>query len=53
MLTATLNVDRGRVLRWTFAQAVLSAIWAIEDGLAVEPGNPIVGVARTLRPMLT
>ena len=26
-----LGWDRGRVLRWCFAQAVLSAIWSIED----------------------
>jgi streptomycin 6-kinase len=31
-LTRAINVDAGRVLRWAFAQALPSAIWAIEDG---------------------
>ena len=29
---ARLNVDPDRTLQWAFAQAVLSAIWSIEDG---------------------
>jgi streptomycin 6-kinase len=51
-LTRALDVDVERVLRWAFAQAVLSAIWAIDDGFAVEPGDPTVGLACTLRAML-
>jgi streptomycin 6-kinase len=52
-LTRMLDVDSGRVLRWAFAQAVLSAIWAIEDGFAVESDNPTVALAHRLRAMLT
>jgi streptomycin 6-kinase len=52
-LAGALRVDRERVLQWAFAQAVLSAIWAVEDGFAVEPDNPTVALAHTLRAMLT
>ncbi|HET9710866.1 MAG TPA: hypothetical protein VFP64_03260, partial [Pyrinomonadaceae bacterium] len=31
-LTALLNLDHSRALNWSFSQAVLSAIWQIEDG---------------------
>ena len=31
-LTALLNLDYSRALNWSFAQAVLSAIWQVEDG---------------------
>lgn len=34
-------------------QAVLSAIWAVEDGFPVEADNPAVALAHTLRAMLT
>lgn len=49
---ATLGVDEDRTLAWAFAQAVLSAIWAIEDGL---PGNvvpPVLRLAEVIRPLL-
>jgi streptomycin 6-kinase len=52
-LAGALRVDGGRVLRWAVAQAVLSAIWAVEDGFTVEPDNPTVALAHTLRAMLT
>jgi streptomycin 6-kinase len=35
-LSSRLDVDAGRVLRWGFAQAVLSAIWLVEDGYEVD-----------------
>jgi streptomycin 6-kinase len=35
-LSTRLGLDAGRVLRWGFAQAVLSAIWHVEDGYAVD-----------------
>jgi streptomycin 6-kinase len=47
-----LNLDATRVLAWAFAQAVLSAIWALEDGFGIEPGNRWIALARTIRPML-
>jgi streptomycin 6-kinase len=47
-----LNLDAGRMLAWGFAQAVLSTIWAVEDGFRVEPGNPWIALAGAIRPML-
>jgi streptomycin 6-kinase len=35
-----LGLDYERTLAWAFAQAVLSAIWSIEDGFAVDATNP-------------
>jgi streptomycin 6-kinase len=35
-LSSRLGLDAGRVLRWAFAQAVLSAIWHVEDGYDVD-----------------
>jgi len=35
-VSTRLGLDAGRVLRWAFAQAVLSAIWHVEDGYAVD-----------------
>lgn len=50
ILTTTLNLDHSRVLRWSFAQAVLSAIWNIEDGEPVS--HPALKLAHTLKSML-
>jgi len=47
-----LNLEPRRTLGWGFAQAVLSAIWAVEDGLAVEPSDPWIALADAIRPML-
>lgn len=33
MIADRLSVDAGRIYAWGFAQAVLSAIWAVEDGI--------------------
>jgi streptomycin 6-kinase len=52
-LAGALRVEGDRVLQWAFAQAVLSAIWAVEDGFTVEPDNPTVTLAETLLAMLT
>ena len=51
-LSDTLAFDAARVTRWAFAQAVLSAIWAIEDGARVEKGDPSIVLAETLRRLL-
>jgi streptomycin 6-kinase len=48
----TLGVDFSRVLRWTFAQAVLATIWLVEDGFPVEGGHPFLALARATRSML-
>ena len=51
-LTALLHLDHSRVLAWSFAQAVLSAIWDIEDNHHLAPTNPALLLARALQPML-
>jgi streptomycin 6-kinase len=52
-LAQALELDAGRILGWAFAQAVLSAIWTVEDGLAFEPhGAACVALAGVLRTML-
>lgn len=50
--TNRLGLDYERALAWAFAQAVLSAIWSIEDGLAVEATSPALRLAEVIRPML-
>jgi hypothetical protein len=45
-LTAKLNLDYERALAWSFAQAVLSAIWKIEDGLTLDPTDPILKIGK-------
>ncbi|HYE96843.1 MAG TPA: aminoglycoside phosphotransferase family protein [Rubricoccaceae bacterium] len=49
---AELKLDAGRALAWGFAQAVLSAIWGIEDGFTVDDRSPTIMLARAIRPML-
>lgn len=50
--TRRLNLDYERAVAWAFAQAVLSAIWSIEDGFAVDATNPALRLAEAMRPML-
>jgi streptomycin 6-kinase len=52
-LTKKLNLDFERALAWSFSQAVLSAIWSIEDGFAVYPTDPALRLAEAIRPMLS
>lgn len=49
VLTEALNLNYRRALEWSFAQAVLSAIWEIEDGHAVGPNNPALRLAGQLK----
>src|SRR5262245_5732479 len=49
---AELNLNIDRTLAWGFAQAILSAIWAVEDGFALEPANAWITLAGVIRPML-
>ena len=42
-----LGLDVGRARGWCFAQAVLAAIWSVEDGCAAEAEAPLV-LARAL-----
>lgn len=51
-LTTSLNLDSQRVIEWAFAQAVLSAIWDVEDGHAVDAMNSSLGLAKVMLPML-
>jgi streptomycin 6-kinase len=50
--TNRLNLDYERTLRWGFAQAVLSAIWLIEDGFAVDETTPSRRLAEVIGQML-
>jgi streptomycin 6-kinase len=49
ILAETLGLDRSRILGWAFSQAVLSALWSVEDG--GEPGQG-VAMARACLPLL-
>jgi len=51
-LTGKLNLNRERVLAWGFAQAVLSALWDIEDGFTVDATHPALRLALAIQPML-
>jgi streptomycin 6-kinase len=51
-LASELSLDRRRIVGWAFAQAVLSAIWEIEDGGSSGPTHPSLVLARALRGML-
>jgi streptomycin 6-kinase len=47
-----LKLNARRVLEWTFAQAVLSAIWSWEDGFPIGTRHPSLMLARTIRLMI-
>lgn len=47
-----LGIDCSRALEWGFAQAVLSAIWSIEDGFTVDARTPALRLANAIRPLL-
>ena len=46
------DLDFGRALRWAFAEAVLSAIWGVEDDGFTEPDSPALLLARAVEPLL-
>jgi streptomycin 6-kinase len=48
----TLDVVTERVIAWAFAQAVLSAIWSIEDGNPIPAMDSSLRLAEAIRPML-
>lgn len=48
-----LNLDFERALGWGLAQAILSAIWGIEDGFTVDAKDPSLRLAHAIQPMLT
>lgn len=51
--TTRLDLNYERALAWSFAQAVLSAIWGFEDGFVVDMTNPALRLAEVMRPMLS
>lgn len=50
--TNRLELDFERTLAWGFAQAVLSAIWEVEDHGRLEPTNASLKLARVIQSML-
>jgi streptomycin 6-kinase len=46
-----LQLDARRVVGWCFSQAVLSAIWGVEDGDAVGADNAALRLAHVLAPI--
>jgi streptomycin 6-kinase len=48
ILTSQLGLDYSRSLNWSFAQAVLSAIWDVEDGYHVPPNHPALLLTNAL-----
>lgn len=49
---SALNLDSTRVLKWAFSQAVLSAIWGVEDGYSVPPESLPITLGYAIAPML-
>ncbi len=49
---ARLKLNTNRALRWGFTQAVLSALWLVEDGFAVDASAPSVKLADTIQAIL-
>ena len=52
ILTDALSLHYRRALEWSFAQAVLSAIWGVEDGYAIDEHHPSLQLAQAIEPML-
>lgn len=52
ILTNLLPLDSSRTLRWCFTQAVLSAVWDVEDGNHVDDNHPALMLAHTMKPMI-
>lgn len=51
-LVDELDLRRDRVLGWAFSQAILAAIWAIEDGFEAECAPPWIDLATVLKSIL-
>ena len=50
--TSRLSLNYERTVRWAFAQAVLSAIWDVEDGFTVDATDASLRLAGIIQPML-
>ena len=48
VLAKRLPLNYERMISWAFAQAVLSAIWDVQDGYPIEPENGAVKLAKVL-----
>jgi streptomycin 6-kinase len=48
-----LKLDSDRASGWVFAQAVLSAIWSVEDGFEVDCNNHAIRLANAMVPLLS
>lgn len=49
---AELKLNSERALAWGYAQAVLSAIWTVEDGSMIDSETAGIRLANAIRPML-
>ncbi len=52
ILARMLSLDYNRALSWAFAQAVLSAIWDVEDGYPVQPDHSALKLPHTIKLLL-
>jgi streptomycin 6-kinase len=52
VVTDALQLNYRRALEWCFAQAVLSAIWGVEDGYQIRSDDAALKLARAIKPML-
>ncbi|WP_052120604.1 aminoglycoside phosphotransferase family protein [Inquilinus limosus] len=52
ILAETLDLPEQRILRWSFAQAVLSALWHVEDGDDDEDVAAAIATAAVMRSLL-
>jgi streptomycin 6-kinase len=52
VLVRRLSLDRERLLQWAFAQAVLSAVWSVEDGSVVDMKSPALSLATIISRIL-
>src|SRR5687767_965246 len=50
--SSLLTLDVERALAWAFAQAVLSAVWQVEDGFRVDTTNAALQLAHVIQPRL-
>jgi len=52
-LSGLLGIDPGRTLEWGYVQAVLSAIWCLEDGHEVTADSAVLRLANVIRSMIS
>src|SRR5262245_16264851 len=48
-LSGLLDIDPRRTLEWGYVQAVLSAVWSVEDGHEIAADSPVVRLAHLIR----